>query len=100
VRWKYDADGDGRVAPGEYTRSPEGFARLDADGDGFVSSDDFAERWEGRPRVAGAFQYGIGGPEVGDPAPEFALPTTDGRTLSLAELRAAKPVVLVFGSFT
>ncbi|MGV3486505.1 MAG: deiodinase-like protein, partial [Planctomycetaceae bacterium] len=43
-------------------------------------------------------------PEVlkaGDMAPEFTLPRVDGTgTLSLAELRREKPVVLVFGSIS
>lgn len=34
-------------------------------------------------------------PKVGQPAPEFTLPTTDGKTLTLASLRG-KPVYLNF----
>jgi peroxiredoxin Q/BCP len=34
-------------------------------------------------------------PRVGDPAPDFTLPTTDGSTLRLSELRG-RWVVLVF----
>ena len=33
---------------------------------------------------------------VGQTAPEFTLPNTDGRSVSLAELRARGPVVLSF----
>jgi hypothetical protein len=33
---------------------------------------------------------------VGQPAPDFALPDTAGRTVGLAELRARGPVVLSF----
>jgi len=33
---------------------------------------------------------------VGAPAPEFALPASDGSTVSLAALRAGGPVLLVF----
>jgi hypothetical protein len=100
LRAKYDGDGDGRITGGEYTRSAAGFTRLDADRDGLVTVLDFDPRWDGVPRVDGAFRYGVGGPEVGEPAPEFELSTTDGRSLSLAELRAERPVVLAFGSFT
>ena len=38
---------------------------------------------------------------AGDLAPEFELPTVDGEgTIRLADLRAERPVALVFGSYT
>ena len=38
---------------------------------------------------------------VGDPAPDFRLPTLDKKAeVTLASLRGSKPVVLVFGSYT
>ena len=38
---------------------------------------------------------------VGDPAPDFRLPTLDKKSeVTLASLRGSKPVVLVFGSYT
>ena len=40
------------------------------------------------------------GPAVGDPAPDFTLPTPDGKDVSLGEVRRDRPLVLVFGSFT
>jgi hypothetical protein len=41
------------------------------------------------------------GPAVGQPAPEFALRTQDGREeYRLSQFRGRKPVVLIFGSFT
>ncbi len=100
LRTKYDRDNDARIAPEEYTRSSAAFARLDADGDGLVTAADFDPQWDGRPRIEGPFQYGVGGPELGEPAPEFTLASLDGERLSLAALRAERPVVLVFGSFT
>jgi hypothetical protein len=39
-------------------------------------------------------------PEAGAVAPEFALRTADGATVTLAQARADGPVVIVFGSFT
>jgi thiol-disulfide isomerase/thioredoxin len=37
----------------------------------------------------------------GDPAPDFTLHSPDGKkTVHLADLRGAKPVVLIFGSYT
>ena len=35
-------------------------------------------------------------PAVGDAAPAFSLPATDGRTLSLADFKGKKTVVLAF----
>jgi hypothetical protein len=38
---------------------------------------------------------------VGDPAPDFTLPTLDGtEQVRLSSLRGGRPVVLVFGSYT
>ena len=38
---------------------------------------------------------------VGDPAPDFTLPTHDHQaTVTLSSFRGQKPVVLVFGSYT
>ena len=101
LRAKYDADGDGRVAPGEYARGEEAYFHLDADRDGAVTRDDFAREFDGQPRTAdGTFVYGEGGPEVGAAAPEFTLPDLDGRPRALSEFYRERPVVLVFGSYT
>ena len=102
---RYDSDRDGRISAAEYTRSARGFRQLDADGDGAVTLQDFDARFDGVPRqdaheLDEEFVYGEGGPEVGDPAPDFTLPTTKGAELALASFRGKKPVVLVFGSFT
>lgn len=41
------------------------------------------------------------GPDLNGPAPDFTLPTQDGKaTVTLSEFRGKKPVVLIFGSFT
>jgi len=112
LRARYDRDADGRIERDEYTRSPEAFARLDADGDGVVSAADFAPDWNAVPRLRAApdsgerwirfqdFVHGEGGPELGEPAPEFRLATTTGETVELASFRGKKPVALVFGSYT
>jgi hypothetical protein len=42
-----------------------------------------------------------GGLEIGDTAPDFALPTLDkSAKIRLSTFRGDKPVVLVFGSYT
>ncbi len=39
--------------------------------------------------------------KVGDPAPDFNLPTADGKVqVQLSSFRRQKPVVLIFGSYT
>ena len=39
--------------------------------------------------------------QVGDPAPEFSLPTVDRKArVRLSSFRGHKPVVLIFGSYT
>jgi len=41
------------------------------------------------------------GPKVGQMAPDFKLPTQDGKSeITLSQFRSKKPVVLMFGSFT
>jgi hypothetical protein len=101
LRQKYDADGDGRVARAEYTRSSAGYARLDADRDGVVTAADFDARWDGVVRNAeGELVYGEGGPAPGESAPEFELETTAGERVALADFRGKRPVALIFGSFT
>jgi len=41
------------------------------------------------------------GPRLGQAAPDFTLPTQDGKkTITLSSFRGHKPVVLIFGSFT
>ena len=38
---------------------------------------------------------------VGDPAPDFSLPTVDRKSsVQLSSFRGQKPIVLVFGSYT
>jgi peroxiredoxin len=39
--------------------------------------------------------------QVGDPAPEFSLPTADRKArVRLSSFRGHNPVVLIFGSYT
>lgn len=34
--------------------------------------------------------------EVGDPAPDFSLPASDGKTYTLLQFRGVRPVVIAF----
>jgi hypothetical protein len=99
LRERYDADRNGRIDAQEYPRGRQSFAHLDADEDGVVSAADFAEEWNERAFPPG-FSWGEGGPELGDPAPDFRLDSTRGETIELASFRNRKPVALIFGSFT
>jgi hypothetical protein len=55
--------------------------------------------------LKGLFQSELGspfeGPRIGQDAPDFTLPTHDGKhKITLSDYRGSKPVVLIFGSFT
>ena len=39
-------------------------------------------------------------PVEGAPAPDFTLPRLGGGSLTLSELRAERPVAVIFGSYT
>ena len=61
--------------------------------------------WVGGPRfVIGILTYGQQAREgdlvVGDPAPTVSLISLDGSTRDLSDWIGARPLVLVFGSFT
>jgi hypothetical protein len=43
----------------------------------------------------------VGGPRIGDAAPDFKLKAKDGdKEVQLASFKGKRPVVLVFGSYT
>jgi peroxiredoxin Q/BCP len=47
--------------------------------------------------LAGAVDGGTpDGPQVGDVAPDFSLPGSDGRTYTLREFRGVRPVVIAW----
>ena len=46
-------------------------------------------------------KYDVGAPKIGDPAPDFELRDINGENpIQLSIFQGAKPVVLIFGSFT
>ena len=52
--------------------------------------------WENTKRSMGRTA-----PEVGQAAPDFTLATPDGkRTITMSAIHEARPLVLIFGSFT
>jgi hypothetical protein len=54
-----------------------------------------------RGLLSGEVGSALEGPAVGQPGPEFTLPTHDAkRLIRLCDYRGRKPVVLIFGSFT
>ncbi len=120
---RFDADGDGAVSRSEFPGPKAWFDHLDRDGDGRLTAADFdwskapgpmkrpggkgkVNKEEERAQQLKAFLDGdVGswfeGPSLGAKAPDFALPTVDGkRILRLSDSFGKKPVVLVFGSFT
>jgi len=125
---RYDADGDGKIAPDEYTRSTEAFTRLDRDKSGFIEEADMSKGGRGRgrrgPRGRGQGQRPEP-PQEGELAPDFKLellgiaekdakdkdadPPTDSKKdarkkkkelVQLSKFERKKPVALIFGSYT
>lgn len=121
ARWwtgRNDADDDSRLSKAEWDKI---FEKANA-GKGFLSPEDVrAVLFPPVPPRSGGFNPGdrpskaklfqglftaeIGspfpGPDVGAAAPDFTLPTADGKQqVTLSEFGKGKPVVLIFGSFT
>lgn len=113
-----DADSNGRISRQEwdafYTRAVQGKAYLTPEDLRQALNPVAPKPQPGQPPpgmpsllilVKGLFTGELGsiheGPKVGQPAPDFDLPTQDGRQrIRLSQFRGKKPVVLIFGSFT
>jgi hypothetical protein len=112
---KLNGSANGRLTKEDLLR----FFDKAAGGKDYLSADDFRdallEGLFGSPKpgdaptipmlVRGLFAGELGsmneGPKLNSPAPDFALKTVDGKqSVQLSKLLGAKPVVLVFGSFT
>lgn len=111
-----DADSNGRITPAELQNWLKG---ADKDQAGFLTADDlnedfnraFADLNSGGDDMPAPskmlsmfFRGELGvwgaGPKPGEEAPDFTLPTHDGKqTITLSKARG-KPVILIFGSFT
>jgi hypothetical protein len=115
--YRLDANSNGRVSRAEW----EAFFKKAARGKSYLTPDDLRaalamnppRKPSGPPKGAptakvlfrGLLAGELGslreGPGVGQTAPDFTLPTHDGKSkVRLSEFRGRKPVVLVFGSFT
>ncbi len=112
---RLDADSNGRISRAEW----EAFFKQAARGKDHLSRDDLRAALALPPRppgpppgmptretlFRGLLSGEIGsfreGPDLNGPAPDFTLPTHDGKArIRLGDFRGKKPVVLVFGSFT
>lgn len=110
---RVDRNGDGRLSAEEWNAAFE----LAQDGKGHLAPDDLQALLFPPPRpgnrrgpstlvvLKGLLKGEIGsvfeGPDVGEAAPDFELPTQYGdQTVRLSDFRGDKPVVLIFGSFT
>lgn len=106
-----DGNSNGRISQKEW----DAFFGKAAGEKGYVTADDLraalvAPQPSSPPpspavMLRGLFNGELGasseGPEINQPAPDFILPTHDGkRQVRLSDCRGRKPVVLVFGSFT
>jgi hypothetical protein len=114
---RLDANSNGRVSQEEWNA----FFKKASQGKKYLTPEDLRAALAPPPRPAGGPKGGGGpsplilakgllsgelgsyheGPAVGELAPDFTLPTPDGKKkYALSQFRGKKPVVLVFGSFT
>jgi hypothetical protein len=112
---KLNAEGNGQLTKDELLQ----FFEKAAQGKDHLSADDFRDallsgmfaRYQQSEMpsqavlIRGLFSGELGsmneGPKVNEQAPDFTLQTADGKqTIQLAKRIGAKPIILVFGSFT
>lgn len=105
-----DKNSDGKLSSDEVSgRMATFFERLDTNQDGVVTREEAQARMaagRGGQGRSGQGRRGQGGNNpsgllVGQKAPDFTLKSLDGKSQTeLAAIRAKKPVVLFFGSYT
>ncbi len=108
-----DSNGNGKLTREEFVAL---FDRLKGKSD-YLSSEELVDQLTNPPSAAqapepldksmmvmallhqelGAF---ASGPELNQTAPDFTLPTVDGSSVTLSKVIGAKPIVLIFGTFT
>ncbi len=97
---RIDRDGDGRLDSTELAAIPERMVQRLLAGDSAA-----AKKPNGKPgevyAPAAREEFDEENLQVGDSAPDFTLPRSDGDgDVTLADFKGKKPVVLVFGSIT
>jgi hypothetical protein len=109
---RFDEDKDGKVSKDEFPGRAERFDRVDENQDGFIEKSEINKRPPGGGRGASMGPPSGGrppgfppredkGPKVGDVAPPFKLASLDGKEeFELNTFKGARPVVLLFGSYT
>ena len=115
-----DADNDGKLSRDELQNAPRLLEKLDRNKNGVIERDELTppgrpgggKPREKAPEPSGAPAREINTPpakgerlpdtlQVGDPAPDFALPLVKGKgEITLSSYKGKKPVVLIFGSYT
>ena len=107
-----DKNSDGKLSSDEVSgRMATFFERMDTNQDGFVTKEEAQSRMTGGRGGQGRGGQGRGGQgrgrsdasglKVGQQAPNFKLKSLDGKSQTeLSAIRAKKPVVLFFGSYT
>jgi len=98
----FDKDQDGKVSKDEFPGRDERFDRVDENQDGFIEKSEINKRPPGGGgRPPGLPAREDKGPKVGDVAPSFKLASLDGKEeFELKTFKGARPVVLLFGSYT
>jgi hypothetical protein len=99
---RFDEDKDGKVSKDEFPGRDERFDRVDENQDGFIEKSEINKRPPGGGgRPPGLPAREDKGPKVGDVAPSFKLASLDGKEeFELKTFKGARPVVLLFGSYT
>ncbi len=110
---RFDEDKDGKVSKDEFPGRNEMFDRVDENKDGFIDESEINKRPPGGGRRGSSMGPPSGGrppgsrdredkgPKVGEVAPSFKLASLDGKQeFELRTFKGARPVVLLFGSYT
>jgi Cu/Ag efflux protein CusF len=103
----FDRNRDGAISREEIENAVKLFDKLDRNDDGQLDRQELTRATRGGGRPGEVITPAARGERhsdtlaVGDDAPDFTLPTPDGKSeVKLSSFRGKRPVVLVFSSFT